>query len=212
MNRPKQLCFLRCYRQEAERLPFVGDLEPILALQQGRCCMAKWLASQAYAQLFAYFLVNIPVICLVKTVRCVSSAVIRYNLHPSYRLNFCQHMLANALPAAEYQAGSAVFITKIKSLEVMYNSIRRARGDGNCFFRSFVFAYMEHLVHRADLTERNRCELVCILKLHLLLLRPTTALALHLLPCCSMQAVSDLLFVLLLENFTNHGTMLYLVV
>lgn len=28
-----------CYRQEAERLPFIGDLEPILALQQGDCCL-----------------------------------------------------------------------------------------------------------------------------------------------------------------------------
>lgn len=77
-------------RQEAERLPFVGDLEPILALQQ------------------------------------------------------------------EYQSGSAVFVAKIKKLETMYKSIRRARGDGNCFFRSFIFAYMESLVHTADLTERNR--------------------------------------------------------
>lgn len=77
-------------RQEAERLPFVGDLEPILALQQ------------------------------------------------------------------EYQSGSAVFVAKIKKLETMYKSIRRARGDGNCFFRSFIFAYMENLVHTTDLTERNR--------------------------------------------------------
>ncbi|KAL3132625.1 hypothetical protein ABBQ32_009152 [Trebouxia sp. C0010 RCD-2024] len=38
----------------------------------------------------------------------------------------------------------------------MYKSIRRARGDGNCFFRSFIFAYMENLVHTGDLTERNR--------------------------------------------------------
>lgn len=59
--------------------------------------------------------------------------------------------------AAEYQSGSAVFVAKIKKLETMYKSIRRARGDGNCFFRSFIFAYMESLVHTADLTERNRC-------------------------------------------------------
>jgi hypothetical protein len=58
--------------------------------------------------------------------------------------------------AAEYQSGSAVFVAKIKKLETMYKSIRRARGDGNCFFRSFIFAYMESLVHTADLTERNR--------------------------------------------------------
>ncbi len=60
------------------------------------------------------------------------------------------------IDAAEYQSGSAVFVAKIKKLETMYKSIRRARGDGNCFFRSFIFAYMESLVHTADLTERNR--------------------------------------------------------
>ena len=61
--------------------------------------------------------------------------------------------------AAEYQSGSAVFVAKIKKLETMYKSIRRARGDGNCFFRSFIFAYMESLVHTTDLTERNRSAL-----------------------------------------------------
>lgn len=60
------------------------------------------------------------------------------------------------LSAAEYQSGSSVFLAKIRKLEAMYASIRRARGDGNCFFRSFIFAYMEHLVFTADLTERNR--------------------------------------------------------
>ena len=65
-------------------------------------------------------------------------------------------VLADASFIAEYEAGSAVFINKIRSLEATYKSIRRARGDGNCFFRSFVFAYMENLVHKADLTERNR--------------------------------------------------------
>ncbi len=39
-----------CCRQEAERLPFVGDLEPILALQQGtwlQLHFAKHVQSQA---------------------------------------------------------------------------------------------------------------------------------------------------------------------
>jgi ubiquitin thioesterase protein OTUB1 len=35
----------------------------------------------------------------------------------------------------EYQHGSEVFRTKISGLERTYGSIRRARGDGNCFFR-----------------------------------------------------------------------------
>ena len=58
--------------------------------------------------------------------------------------------------SAEYEAGSSVFVNKIKTVEASYRAIRRARGDGNCFFRSFVFAYMEQLVNLQDLPERNR--------------------------------------------------------
>lgn len=57
---------------------------------------------------------------------------------------------------AEYEAGSRVFVDKIKSLESTYSSIRRTRGDGNCFFRSFIFAYLENLVKTNDAAERNR--------------------------------------------------------
>lgn len=49
-----------------------------------------------------------------------------------------------------------MFVNKIKTVEASYRAIRRARGDGNCFFRSFVFAYMEQLVNLQDLPERNR--------------------------------------------------------
>ena len=49
-----------------------------------------------------------------------------------------------------------MFVKKIRSLEAQYGSMRRTRGDGNCFFRSFVFAYMESLVRSGDLAERNR--------------------------------------------------------
>lgn len=58
---------------------------------------------------------------------------------------------------AEYRQGSFVFREKIRSLEMQYGSMRRTRGDGNCFFRSFMFAFMEKLVQDNDLTERNRC-------------------------------------------------------
>ncbi|BDA42024.1 Ubiquitin thioesterase OTUB1 [Coccomyxa sp. Obi] len=56
----------------------------------------------------------------------------------------------------EYRQGSFVFREKIRSLEMQYGSMRRTRGDGNCFFRSFMFAFMEKLVQDNDLTERNR--------------------------------------------------------
>jgi ubiquitin thioesterase protein OTUB1 len=56
----------------------------------------------------------------------------------------------------EYQHGSEVFRTKIDGLERTYGGIRRARGDGNCFFRSFMFAYIEDLLQRRDYEERHR--------------------------------------------------------
>lgn len=33
---------------------------------------------------------------------------------------------------------------------------RRTRGDGNCFFRSFFFGYLEHLLLSGDAGERDR--------------------------------------------------------
>ncbi|KAK9815200.1 hypothetical protein WJX73_010822 [Symbiochloris irregularis] len=56
----------------------------------------------------------------------------------------------------EYEDGSAVFLQKISTLEEKYQAIRRTRGDGNCFFRAFIFAYMEDLVQSNSLQERNR--------------------------------------------------------
>ena len=58
---------------------------------------------------------------------------------------------------AEYAGGSEVFRTKIAGLEQAYMGMRRASGDGNCFFRSFIFAYFEDILLRKDFTERHRC-------------------------------------------------------
>lgn len=38
-----------------------------------------------------------------------------------------------------------------------YGAVRRTRGDGNCFFRGFVFGYLEALLKSNDLVERDRC-------------------------------------------------------
>lgn len=57
---------------------------------------------------------------------------------------------------AEYEAGSDVFVAKIRHLQSSYGAIRRARGDGNCFFRSFIFALFEHLLQTRDFEERYR--------------------------------------------------------
>lgn len=39
-----------------------------------------------------------------------------------------------------------VYLTKIQDLNKKYKCMRRARPDGNCFFRSFAFAYFEYLI------------------------------------------------------------------
>ncbi|CAL1383549.1 unnamed protein product [Linum trigynum] len=61
--------------------------------------------------------------------------------------------------AAEYQSGSPILLQKIKLLSDQYAAIRRTRGDGNCFFRSFMFAYLEHILQTQDRTEVDRVKL-----------------------------------------------------
>ncbi|CAH8349888.1 unnamed protein product [Eruca vesicaria subsp. sativa] len=58
--------------------------------------------------------------------------------------------------AAEYQAGSPILLEKIKILDSQYVAIRRTRGDGNCFFRSFMFSYLEHILESQDGAEVDR--------------------------------------------------------
>ncbi|WCJ26726.1 OVARIAN TUMOR DOMAIN-containing deubiquitinating enzyme 1 [Euphorbia peplus] len=58
--------------------------------------------------------------------------------------------------ALEYQSGSPILLHKIKVLADQYVAIRRTRGDGNCFFRSFMFAYLDHLFHTQDRAEVDR--------------------------------------------------------
>ncbi|KAL5552596.1 hypothetical protein UlMin_039997 [Ulmus minor] len=58
--------------------------------------------------------------------------------------------------AAEYQSGSNILLEKIKVLSEQYAFIRRTRGDGNCFFRSFMFSYLEHIFESQDRVEVDR--------------------------------------------------------
>ncbi|OAY42566.1 OVARIAN TUMOR DOMAIN-containing deubiquitinating enzyme 1 isoform X1 [Manihot esculenta] len=58
--------------------------------------------------------------------------------------------------AAEYQSGSPILLEKIKVLAELYVAIRRTRGDGNCFFRSFMFSYLEHVLETQDRAEVDR--------------------------------------------------------
>ncbi|KAL0547414.1 hypothetical protein IC582_017348 [Cucumis melo] len=57
---------------------------------------------------------------------------------------------------AEYKSGSPILLEKIKVLSGQYAAIRRTRGDGNCFFRSFMFSYLEHILESQDKTEVDR--------------------------------------------------------
>lgn len=58
--------------------------------------------------------------------------------------------------AAEYQSGSPILLEKIKVLDGQYAAIRRTRGDGNCFFRGFMFSYLEHILEAQDSAEIDR--------------------------------------------------------
>ncbi|XVF02126.1 hypothetical protein REPUB_Repub04eG0149200 [Reevesia pubescens] len=58
--------------------------------------------------------------------------------------------------ATEYESGSPILLEKIKVLGQQYAAIRRTRGDGNCFFRSFMFSYLEHILESQDRAEVDR--------------------------------------------------------
>ncbi|CAN1817276.1 OVARIAN TUMOR DOMAIN-containing deubiquitinating enzyme 1 [Linum perenne] len=61
--------------------------------------------------------------------------------------------------AAEYQSGNVILQQKIQLLSEQYAAIRRTRGDGNCFFRGFMFAYLEHILRSQDRKEVDRVKL-----------------------------------------------------
>ncbi|KAL8519938.1 hypothetical protein ACS0TY_010755 [Phlomoides rotata] len=57
---------------------------------------------------------------------------------------------------AEYTSGNPILLEKIKVLTEQYAAMRRTRGDGNCFFRCFMFAYLEHILETQDHAEVDR--------------------------------------------------------
>lgn len=50
----------------------------------------------------------------------------------------------------EYASDDESYQEKIKTLGESYSSVRKTRGDGNCFFRAFGFGYLEHLMKNKD--------------------------------------------------------------
>lgn len=62
-------------------------------------------------------------------------------------------MISDELPVStlnnEY-ADDAVYTRKVQDIEKKYKFIRKVRPDGNCFFRGFAFAILEHLVKNKE--------------------------------------------------------------
>ena len=54
----------------------------------------------------------------------------------------------------EEYAGNAAFLPKIESLCARFARIRRSRGDGNCFYRSFMFLHFQRLLEDDATGER----------------------------------------------------------
>jgi len=50
---------------------------------------------------------------------------------------------------AEYR-GNERFSAKIQELKKKYSHIRRVRGDGNCFYRSYLFGILEHFILKGN--------------------------------------------------------------
>ncbi|KAI3899967.1 hypothetical protein MKW92_040458 [Papaver armeniacum] len=56
----------------------------------------------------------------------------------------------------EWQAYDPSFTNAIQILSENYAAMRQIRGDGNCFYRSFMFSYLEHILESQDKAEVDR--------------------------------------------------------
>ncbi|XP_049527411.1 ubiquitin thioesterase OTUB1 [Dermacentor silvarum] len=80
----------------------------------------------------------------------------------------------------EYALDDEVYQQKVKDLRSKYQSIRKTRPDGNCFFRAFSFAYLESLL--SDQQEYTRYMKMSLLGLGTgcaRILNPISHLAVH---------------------------------
>ncbi|KAJ3546739.1 hypothetical protein NMY22_g1938 [Coprinellus aureogranulatus] len=58
---------------------------------------------------------------------------------------------------AEYENGSQLFLSQIDWLVGQgYTHFRRAKGDGDCFYRSVVFALLDQLIHTPESERESR--------------------------------------------------------
>jgi len=56
----------------------------------------------------------------------------------------------------EYAKEDVIYQQKVKDLCSKYLHVRKTRGDGNCFFRAFTFAYLESLITDKEEYDRFR--------------------------------------------------------
>ncbi|XP_026154358.1 ubiquitin thioesterase OTUB2 [Mastacembelus armatus] len=49
---------------------------------------------------------------------------------------------------------------KLKDLSSQFSSVRKVRGDGNCFYRAFCFAHLESVLHNARALQRFKDKII----------------------------------------------------
>mgnify|MGYP003387679545 CR=1 FL=1 len=52
--------------------------------------------------------------------------------------------------------GRPGFLAGVNYLSKTYNNVRKVKGDGNCFYRAFLFSYLERIHRDHDDAERLR--------------------------------------------------------
>jgi hypothetical protein len=62
---------------------------------------------------------------------------------------------------SRYAAHNQLLAARLASLEGAWPSCRLVAGDGNCFFRGYLFGMLEALLAHADLALHHRCVWVC---------------------------------------------------
>ncbi|GFO48669.1 ubiquitin thioesterase [Plakobranchus ocellatus] len=67
----------------------------------------------------------------------------------------------------EYSQEDAIYRQKIEDLKSRFKNLRKTRGDGNCFYRAFGFAYLEKLLNDGkeykrflDIAQKSKDELI----------------------------------------------------
>ncbi|KAJ6619060.1 peptidase C65 Otubain-domain-containing protein [Mycena sp. CBHHK59/15] len=71
---------------------------------------------------------------------------------PSTRNKLIAEITPISTLRAEYEAGSQSFVRQLDWLaEHGYNAFRRAARDGNCFYRSVAFSYLNRLLHAPNI-------------------------------------------------------------